>query len=43
MSTPEPNGGDEERTGLSTGAIVGIVVLALILIVGGLCLWLLNA
>ena len=38
MSTP--NGDEEPREGLSTGAIVGLIFFALVIIVGGLCLWL---
>jgi hypothetical protein len=40
MSTPDPNKHDQPRKGLSTGAIVGLVILAVVVIgLGGVCLW----
>lgn len=44
MSTLEPgNEGDEPRAGLSTGAIVALIVLAVVIILGGVCVFLVFA
>ena len=38
MSTPSP----EDKKGLSTGAIIGLVLLALVIIAGGICFGLIS-
>ena len=38
MSTPPP----EDRKGLSVGAIIGLVLLALVIIGGGICGWIIS-
>jgi hypothetical protein len=41
MPSTEPNGKREEpREGLSPGAIIGLIVVSLIIILGGLCVFL---
>ena len=39
MSAPEPNRSDGPRKGLSTNAIIGLIALAFLLLVTGLCLF----
>ena len=39
MSTPSP----EDKKGLSTGAIIGLVLLALVIIGGGFCFALIGS
>lgn len=43
MSAPEPSRNDGPRPGLSRNAIIGLIALAFVLIVGGLCVFLVLA
>lgn len=40
MSSPEPDRSDGPRPGLSRNAIIGLIALAFVLIVGGVCVFL---